>query len=165
MTGFLMTETAIFGQESYLNELLPGTESSFQHLNLESSKITGKSHFRYEILIKEGTQFVVEKNENTKSDGEVFTRKTLWFDADSGIPKWYEEEDLRKEFRITNSYTGQIMHTRLLEDGKILEFKTNLSAEDAVPFEVVIFFSAKIFKTNSTDQKFSLYTFYPTAGH
>jgi hypothetical protein len=61
MTGFMLTETAIFGQESYLSELLPGTESSFQHLNLESSKITGKSHFRYETLIKEGTRFVVEK--------------------------------------------------------------------------------------------------------
>jgi len=61
MTVFLLTEAAIFGQESYLSELLPGTESSFQHLNLESSKITGKSHFRYETLIKEGTRFVVEK--------------------------------------------------------------------------------------------------------
>ena len=116
MTGFLLTETRIFGQESYLSELLPGTESSFHHLNLESSKITGKSHFRYETLIKEGTRYVVEKNKNTKTDGEVFTRKTLWFDADSGIPKWYKEEDLRKEFRITNSYTRQIMHTRLVED-------------------------------------------------
>ena len=161
MTGFLLTETAIFGQESYLSELLPGTESSFQHLNLESSKITGKSHFRYETLIKEGTRFVVEKNENTKSDGEVFTRKTLWFDADSGIPKWYEEEDLRKEFRITNSYTGQIMHTRLVEDGQILEFKTNLSAENAVPFEVVIFFLRKYLKQILQTKNFSFTLFIP----
>jgi hypothetical protein len=59
MAGFMLTETANFSdQESYLSELLPGTESSFQHLNLESSKITGKSHFRYETLIKEGTRFV-----------------------------------------------------------------------------------------------------------
>ena len=66
MTGFLLTETAIFGQESYLSELLPGTESSFQHLNLESSKITGKSHFRYETLIKEGIRLVIEKNETIR---------------------------------------------------------------------------------------------------
>ena len=46
-TVFMLTEVAILGQESYLSELLPGNESSVQHLNLESSKITGKSHFRY----------------------------------------------------------------------------------------------------------------------
>ena len=28
MTGFLLTETALFGQERYLSELLPGPESS-----------------------------------------------------------------------------------------------------------------------------------------
>jgi len=153
MIGFLHAETEIFAQESYLSELLPGTESTFQHMNLESSEITGKSHFRYETLIKEGTSFIVEKNKNTKVDGEVFTRKILWFGADSGIPKWYEEEDLRKEFRITNSYTGQIVHTRLLEGGQVLEFETNLIKEKAVPFELVIFFLRKnlheILKTNN----------------
>ena len=61
MTGFMLTETAIYGQESYLSELLPGTESSFQHLNLESSKITGKSHFRYDTLIRKEPGSLLKK--------------------------------------------------------------------------------------------------------
>ena len=68
---------------------------------------------------------------------------------------------MRKEFRITNSYTRQIMHTRLVEDGQILEFKTDLSAENAVPFEVVIFFLRKYLKQILQTKKFSFTLFIP----
>ena len=161
MSGFFLAETAIFAQESYLSELLPGTESTFHHIHLESSEITGKSYFHYKTLINEGTSFIVEKNENTKTDGEVFTRKMIWFDAQSGIPKWYEEEDLRKEFRIKNSYAGQILRTRLVEKGQVLEFETNLSGEKVVPFEVVIFFLRKNLHEILRTKNFSFTLFIP----
>ena len=142
-TVFLLPAISVSAQESYLNELLPGTKTSFKHWDEQRSEITGYSHFRYESVTRGGKQFIVEKNENTKPDGEVFTRKTLWFDANSGVPEWYEEEDLRKDFRITNTYSGQIMQTKLEKAGKVLEFETDLSRENAVPFEVVIFFLRK----------------------
>jgi len=110
---------------------------------LELSEITGYSHYRYEEIIKDGTQFIVEKNENTKPDGEVFTRKTLWFESDSGVPKWYEEEDLREDFRILNTYSVKMMKTRLEKSDNVMEFETDLSKEQAVPFELVIFFLRK----------------------
>jgi len=158
---FLIANTKIFAQRSYINELLPGTESTFQHFNLESSEITGMSHFNYETLKKEGSRFIVEKNENVKNDGEVFTRKMLWFDAISGIPKWYEETDLRKRFRITNSYTGKIIRTRLVKNDQVLEFETNLSKEKAVPFEVIIFFLRKNLHEILRTKKFSFKLFIP----
>ena len=70
-------------------------------------------------------------------------RKTLWFELDSGVPKWYEEEDLREDFRIINTYSGKMMRTRLDKSGNVMEFETDLSKEQAVPFEVVIFFLRK----------------------
>jgi len=110
-------------------------------------------------LTREGTKFIVEKNENTKPDGKVFTLKTLWFDAESGLPNLYEEEDFREDFRITNSYSGEFMRTRLEKDGRVMEFETNLTQKKAVPFEVVILFLRKnlqkILRTN--DFSFNLF--------
>ena len=134
---------SVDAMDSYIRELLPGSRTSFKHWNLERSEVTGYSHYHYEELVKEGTRFVVEKNENTKPDGEVFTRKTLWFESDSGVPKWYEEEDLREDFRIVNTYSMKMMKTRLEKSGNVMEFETDLSKEKAVPFEVVIFFLRK----------------------
>ena len=134
---------SVYAMDDYLLELLPDSRSSFKHWNLELSEITGYSHYRYEEIIKDGTQFIVEKNENTKPDGEVFTRKTLWFESDSGVPKWYEEEDLREDFRILNTYSVKMMKTRLEKSDNVMEFETDLSKEQAVPFELVIFFLRK----------------------
>ncbi len=106
LTGLLVQAESIFAKESFRSELLSGSKSSFKHWNLKHSEITGHSHYSHLEVTKDGKTFIVEKNENTKPDGEVFTRKTLWFDADSGVPKWYEEEDLRKDFRIINTYSG-----------------------------------------------------------
>ncbi len=154
---FLLHGMSVSAQESYLSELLPGTKISYKHWVEQRSEITGHSNFIYEILTRDGTRFIVEKNENTKADGEVFTRKSLWFDANSGVPRWYEEEDLREDFRITNTYSGQILRTRLNKAGKILEFETDLSEENAVPFEVVIFFLRKFCRQKS----FRSHSFYP----
>jgi hypothetical protein len=75
------------------------------------------------------------------------------------VPEWYEEEDLRADFRIKNTYSGQIMRTRLEKAGKVLEFETNLSQENAVPFEVVIFFLRKNLRLilQSKDYSFTLF--------
>ena len=81
---------SVDAMDSYIRELQPGSRTSFKHWNLERSEVTGYSHYHYEELVKEGVRFVVEKNSNTKPEGEVFTRKTLWFESDSGVPKWYE---------------------------------------------------------------------------
>ena len=134
---------SVDAMDSHIRELVPGSRTSYKHWNLERSEVTGYSHYRYEELVKEGARFVVEKNENTKPDGEVFTRKTLWFESDSGVPKWYEEEDVRENFRIVNTYSGEMMKTRLDKSGKAMEFETDLSKQQAVPFEVVIFFLRK----------------------
>ena len=61
-------------------------------------------------------------------------------DANTGEPLRYEEEDLRKDFRINNTYLGQIVNTSLYKAGKVLEFTTNLSYDNAIPFEMVFFF-------------------------
>ena len=148
-----------YARDGYLLELLPGSKASFQHWNLERSEVTGQSHYRYEELVIEGTRFIVEKNENTKPDGEVFTRKTLWFESDSGVPKWYEEEDLREDFRIVNTYSAKMMKTRLEKFNNVMEFETDLSKEKAVPFELVIFFLRKnlINILQSEDYSFTLF--------
>ena len=36
------------------------------------------SLFSYEVVTKDSKNYIVEKNENTKADGKVFTRKTAW---------------------------------------------------------------------------------------
>ncbi|MBC8257573.1 MAG: hypothetical protein H8E38_01010 [SAR324 cluster bacterium] len=143
LAGLLLPGFTIMAQESYLAVLQPGSSAIFQHLNLKSAEITGQSRFSYQIMSRDGSSYIVENNENSKPDGEVFTRKTLWFEANSGVAKWYEEQDLRKNFRISSSYSGEIMYTRLDQDGEVLEFETNLNREQAVPFELVIFFLRK----------------------
>lgn len=159
--GILLSEISIYAQETFLDELQPGTKTSFKHWNVESSGISGYSHFRQEIVTRDSKKFIVEKNENTKADGEVFTRKSLWFGANSGIPEWYEEEDLRNDFRIKNFYLGHIMRTRLEKAGTILEFETNLSQENAIPFEVVIFFLRKNIKHILHTKNYSFTLFLP----
>ncbi len=145
--------------ETYIDELLTGTKTSFKHLDVQSSEISGYSHFSYEVVTKDSKNYIVEKNENTKADGKVFTRKTLWFEANSGFPKWYEEEDLRKDYRIKNTYSGQIMSTRLEKAGKVLQFETNLTQENVVPFEVLIFFLRKNLRhiLQTKDYSFTLF--------
>jgi len=143
LAGMMIQAEPVYAMESYLRELLPGSSASFKHWNLERSEVTGYSHYRYVELIKDGKRFTIEQNQNTKPDGDVFTRKTLWFESDSGVPKWYEEEDVRENFRIVNTYSGEMMKTRLDKSGKAMEFETDLSKQQAVPFEVVIFFLRK----------------------
>ncbi len=143
LASIMIQVESVYAMDSYIRQLLSGSSYSFKHWNLKRSEITGHSHYRYVELIKEGRRFIVEKNENTKPDGEVFTRKTLWFEFDSGLPRWYEEEDLREDFRIVNTYSVKIMRTRLEKYNKVMEFETDLSKEQAVPFEVVIFYLRK----------------------
>ena len=116
---------SVCAMDSYLSELLPGSRASFKHWNLERSEVTGHSHYRYVELIKDGTRFIIEQNENTKPDGDVFTRKTLWFESNSGVPKWYEEEDLREDFRIVNTYSGKMMKTKLDKSGSTVHMSTS----------------------------------------
>ena len=159
LSGVLLSAMSVSAQETYLDELLPGTKTSFKHWDVQRSEISGYSHFSYEAVTRDAKKFIVETNENTKADGVVFTRKTLWFAANSGVPEWYEEEDLRKDYRIKNTYSGQIMRTRLEKAGKVLEFETNLSQQNAVPFEVVIFFLRKNLRhiLQSKDYSFTLF--------
>ncbi len=143
MASIIFHVESVYPMDSYLHELLPGSRVSFKHWNQKRSEVTGYSHYRYVELVKDDTRFIIEKNENTKPDGEVFTRKTLWFESDSGVPKLYEEEDLREDFRILNTYSLKMMKTRLEKSDNVMEFETDLSKEQAVPFEVLIFFLRK----------------------
>ena len=159
ISNIIISVISVSANETFIDELLPGTKTLFKHWNVQSSEISGYSHFSYEVVTRDSKIFIVEKNENTKADGEVFTRKTLWFDANSGVPEWYEEEDLRNNYRIKNVYSGQIMRTRLEKAGKVLEFETNLTQENAVPFEVVIFFLRKNLRhiLQTKDYSFTLF--------
>ena len=161
LAGLMIQADSVYAMDSYLSELLPGSRASFKHWNLKRSEVTGHSHYRYVELIKDGTRFIIEKNENTKPDGEVFTRKTLWFELDSGVPKWYEEEDLREDFRIINTYSGKMMRTRLDKSGNVMEFETDLSKEQAVPFEVVMFFLRKNLINILQTEEYSFTLFLP----
>ena len=161
LVGIIIPVGLGFAMDGYLPELLPGSKASFKHWNLERSEVTGHSHYRYVELIKDGIRFIVEKNENTKPNGEVFTRKALWFESDSGIPKWYEEEDLRENFRIVNTYSMEMMKTRLEKSDNVMEFETDLSKEQAVPFELVIFFLRKKLMNILQTEDYSFTLFLP----
>lgn len=153
--------TNLFAKETYLNELVSGSKISFQHWNTEESKITGYSFFQYEKISKNGKQFILEKNENTKPDGKVFTKKSLWFDASYGIPQIYEEEDFRKDYRIKNIYSGKIVKTYLFKEGKTLEFETDIGSVNAVPLEIFFFFLRKNFKKILIKEDFYFTLFLP----
>ena len=157
----LLVEISVSAKETYLSELVPDSKISFQHWNVKQSKISGYSYFHYERIIKNGMHFIIEKNKNTKPDGEVFTKKTLWFDASSGLPLRYEEEDFRKNFRIVNTYSGQIIKTILYKSEKILEFETDIGFENTVPMEIFFLFLRKNFQQILNSKEFSFTLFLP----
>ena len=97
----------VYAMDSYIRELLPGSITSFKHWNLERSEVTGHSHYRYVELIKDGTRFIIEQNENTKPDGDVFTRKTLWFESDSGVPNGMRKKICVKIFGLSIPIPGK----------------------------------------------------------
>ena len=72
LVGMLIQAKPVYAMDSYLRELLPGSRASFKHWNMEHLEVTGHSHYRYVELIKDGTRFIIEQNENTKPDGDVF---------------------------------------------------------------------------------------------
>tara|TARA_B100001250_G_C19805680_1_gene793184 strand:- start:1365 stop:2174 length:810 start_codon:yes stop_codon:yes gene_type:complete len=155
----LLYVITVSAKETYLNELEPGSILSYRHWDVNKSEISGYSYFHYERITIDGEHFIIEKNKNTKADGEVFTKKTLWFDEISGRPLRYEEEDFRKNFRIINTYSEQTIKTSLYKSGKILEFLTEIGFENAVPMELFLFFLRKKFQEiiNSKDFSFTLF--------
>jgi len=159
--GLILDVIEVFAKEIYLKELLPDARISFYHLNLSKSEISGYSHFSFETSNNDGRKFIIEKNENTKPNGKVFTKKELWFDANSGEPVRYVEEDFRKDFRIINTYSGEILNTSLDKAGKALKFETDLSKENAVPFELVFYFLRKKFQQILQLKDFSFTLFIP----
>ena len=106
----------VFAKGDYSNELIPGAKIIFHHWDVEQSKITGYSNFLYEKITENGQQYILEQNENTKQDGEVYTRKKIWFLVSSGMPIRYEEEDFRRDFRIINTYSEQKIKTHLYQE-------------------------------------------------
>ena len=157
----ILTTISVSAQINYLTELSPLIKSTFKHWDLNRLEITGYSYFSYEELYKSSKKFIVEKNENTKSDGNIFTRKILGFGKNSGILEWYEEEDLRENMRIRNTYLGNIVRTRLEKMEKVLEFETNLNDENTIPFEVVIYFLRKKLPLILEKKDFSFTLFLP----
>jgi len=151
----------VYAKENYLNELIPGVRITFKHLDLNRSEISGYSFFSFETFNKNGRKFIIEKNENTKPNGKVFTRKSLWFDSNSGEPVHYIEEDLRNDFKIKSTYTGEILKTSIDKAGKVLDFQTDLSVEKAVPFELVFYFIRKNFQHILQQDGFSFTLFIP----
>lgn len=145
----------------YSNELMPGAKIIFHHWNDEQSKITGYSNFLYEKITENGQQYILEQNENTKQDGEVYTRKKIWFLVSSGMPIRYEEEDFRKDFRIINTYSEQKIKTHLYKSGKILEFETKKGLVDIVPLEIFFLYLRKNFQQILISDDFSFTLFLP----
>jgi len=152
--GFVLPAYAV----DYREQLLTDKTLLYKHWNVKENTITGYSHFRYQEEEKEGRKFIVEYNENTKANGEVFTKKTIWFDADTGSPVRYEEFDFRDNSSIYGSYAEDKISTRLIREGKTLEFSVNLT-EDSVPFELVTLYLRKNLKEflKAGDHKFFLY--------
>ena len=54
LAGMMIQAEPVSAMDSYLRELLPGSRVSFKHWNLESSEVTGHSHYRYVELVKDG---------------------------------------------------------------------------------------------------------------
>ena len=152
---------SVSAKGDYSNELMSGAKIIFHHWNVEKSEVTGYSNFLYEKINKNGQQFILEKNENTKKNGEVFTRKKIWFDVNSGMPIRYEEEDFRKDFRIISKYSDKKIKTNLYRAGKILDFETKKGLADIVPMEIFFFFLRKNFQHILISDSFSFTLFLP----
>ncbi len=114
---------------------------------------------QYQLAEQGGKTYLQEKNENTKPDGTVFSRKALWFDMGTGILERYEEQDFRNNMRIVNSYSGNKARTRLTKEQKSREFVVDFSTENTVPFEVILLYLRKHFRSIVKAERytFSLY--------
>ena len=115
----------------------PGTRLSYQHWNVERQQVTGFSHLHYAVASCGGQECLVERSENTDPDSEAFSRKRLWFDAKSGEPLRYEEEDLRENLFITNTYGSGSIRTELRHGNESRTFELEVPRERFAAFEFV----------------------------
>jgi hypothetical protein len=120
--------------------LYSGLELTYDHFNFKRQEVTGRSVFRYSALEESGLKLLLEDNENTKPDGEVYLRKTVRYQLDSLQATHYTEEDLRKSLRIENQYLPGLIRSRLSEKGQVKEFELQVPKSGVVPFETVLLF-------------------------
>lgn len=155
----LCVQNGILNAEGFREQLTPGVSLTYQHWNLKRKEITGFSNMQYLLAGQGEKKQLVEINENTKPDGKAFSRKTLWFDPDTGILARYEEEDFRNNLRIVNTYSGNTVRTRLIKEQKSREFRVDFATGDTVPFEVILLYLRKHFSSimNAERYTFSLY--------
>lgn len=141
---FFFFSVLIYPMEAiaYKDLLVPGVSLTYEHWHIQKNKVTGYSHFHYKILEKDGKEFIIETNENTKPDGKVFTQKTLWFDAGTGQAVLYEEKDFRSGSQIKNTYSQKAVITRLTQEGQTKEFRMDIE-RNMVPFEVITLYLRK----------------------
>jgi len=144
--------------------LLPvhGTRLSYQHWNVERQQVTGFTHLHYAVVSCDGRECLIERSENTDPDGEAFSRKRLWFDAKSGEPLRYEEEDLRENLLITNTYGSGFIRTELRHRSASRAFELEAPRERFAAFDFVFDYLRKqlgiIFNASSNEPfVFTLY--------
>ncbi len=137
----LLVMTPALGHAAPL--LSAGTELVYEHFHLQRQEVTGQSVFRYTQGTGDEAAFLLEFNENTKPDGEVFSRKQVRLDPQTWQPSHYVEEDLRKELRIENAYTSGQIQTRLTEKGDVREFTLDVPQSGVVPLETLMLFLRK----------------------
>lgn len=132
---------ALASAQSFLPK--PGTLLSYQHWNVERQQVTGFTHLRYATTSCGGQECLIERSENTDPEGEAFSRKRLWFDAHHGEPLRYEEEDLRENLLITNTYGSGSIRTELRHGSEARSFELEVPRERFASFENVFDFLRK----------------------
>ncbi len=139
--------------------LSAGTELVYEHIHLKRQEVTGRSEFRYAKGTGDKAAFLIETNENTKPDGEVFSRKQVQLDPQSWQASYYVEEDLRKGLRIENIYTPGRIQTRLQEKDNVREFALDVPQSGMVPLETLMLYLRKNLEAFDQQQRltFSLY--------
>ncbi len=141
---------------SFKNQLTDRTTKRFHHWNTKKKKITGYTSLEYSLSPNTGE--LVERSRNMDKNLEVYTEKTLWFDAESGELIKYQEEDYRTDLKTQNTYKKDKILTQVWEKGKKREF-TIKTTPDLVPFEVLSFYlQSQIDKLNK--DKTILFTLY-----
>ena len=160
VVGTLVLPAGTATAQAFLPE--PGTRLSYQHWNLERREVTGLTQMSYAAESHDGQEFIVEHSENTDPDGEAFTRKRLWFDANSGEPFRYEEEDLRENLLIINTYASGSIRTELRHGEKLRAFELEVPRERFASFETVFDYLRKqleVILNSSKDNPF-VFTLY-----
>jgi len=137
---------------NYLQYFKIDTLLVYKHWNTKRKKITGYTRIKYQKIKEGSTEIILETQENTEDDGEVFSQRKVWFDANTGETLRYSEEDLRVNTLIENTYDGKSITTLLKKKDFNKELREIRSSE-LVTWELLWFYMQEQVKEHDYNNK------------